>query len=1665
MSGDAWLPGEDSCRYASMDDVSVDYVDYLPQQDSARGELGQGRPPAGPGRHQRQAARAPDYSYARPAGPELQDQNSMQRRQNAPKPYPAQDYDVCSPIYYPEIPGRNSNGRDAGYDTDQLPRDTSNGWPKGHPRYNNQAPKQPVSRSPSLWAAQPAACTQPPSAPPPPRDTRDTWGATSTSSSDRMPQPGLSRTQATHQHSAPHHGPPGPPPPQAENWQTNLPQDQGWPGAAPGQGQPSAKGGGGGPPSNPWTQMAPAAAPVVVRMSRRDAWARFAALEGCIQVCLANVSHPNSLHFSQAGFARLRADLGIGSLLLAPVTMSGGLSSPAPSASEICWEDPDSMAVTAAALPSSLRPLGSGPTSLQQRPGPGMWDQAAPWGAGSEGIAGEDDGFANPGLAAGGAARGRPQSGKAPGPVLRLQLGQLSLKGSGMLDRIKRWASRRAGAAGGAAGAGTGAGANSGGSGEGSQHDLVMYLLAPNGQQLLRCPVDARGQPVVDCSQQQWVELPEQQAAQPDAGCLRLEVKGREGPLAAGAIQLHRLWQLAMQAQLEAATQHRRGTSTGPPVANPCGWPGGRGQAPTNFPTGAPDRSKQQQQGGKASSGQGSDPQTVVAIAKLTPMERHEEIGEVQVLVCSGNSMLQAQQRWAPGGWAEEQEEALDDDELVGATYGGGWMGQDGLSGHRSSGARRHGNPGSNALGTAELQDSELEGAGSTTGSVKLSAYAAYRCALRAALAAESCGSHRLEVTGPWHWLLYSFAELYGVRRYYGILSHLQWMLQPGVASTQKECLILILREMGILSRHRAQLNAQESALMIRVVRDVEELLRMAFEMYPSLVSNLPDGTLEATEEQPLRTAVLLYHMVAPELSPTAHDWLASRWQAAARKQWVVLRTKWQSAEPELLASLAAAVAAEQQEQEAAGSSGGTGSDLVTCEAEGEQPGALQGTSLRQHRQNIVQQQREQAALRDMRKQAQQQGYASDSKLVKVYRSVQYVCQLMQEDLSFALALKNLDGLLPATPELPQATAEFYCQQFLSILRITLRWYPPLLPTEPAVDLLVSVARMQTYLEVSSLNHDGQQRAHLDALELFRPHVNTWIAATQHRLIEQCAALQLVPGQPGPPGASNGGRPKPAAALLLGSVPGAAAPLVTTMLDSAERELGCYQRVVEHWPAFGQPLEAAMCCVLREVLNALLTLCRVAGGSALARGANSQQAQNNSGANSHGSSTGGSERGPGAGVTAGHPPGTSGMGQGQGGSHQRTASAMPAGQVNLYAGGEVQQQQQQRQAGQHQRSASVMLLADSAGCQAPSGLGPLAAAARMQHSPGLPPGASAAASPQAHPDLYSRSGFNSPYSMGPSSQHSSPGPQGQLNMAAGGFQQQLPSNQQGGPAPGAPPPPPCQLYMREVALLNALVVFMGFVPKFEDNLLAWCSERGKALDDVARTAGEKQLPSATGLLEDVGGPLIGAQLAQLVKELRSQYSAGVSACASHLAEHLRSYEPSSIALVLAAPLPSRDALLRQGGVLSTQQVSVASLQQQWVEALLRPVLLGVGDALHSLRKHLEARVFVATARALWDYVGKDLYEFVEALQEESKPVPSTRSPAPPPSTRTQAWQARQHAHLAATRLDGLFRQAIGEALAGSSTAGRDLEPPAHIDRVHKLLQRSNAAANMAYTPF
>ena len=48
--------------------------------------------------------------------------------------------------------------------------------------------------------------------------------------------------------------------------------------------------------------------------------------------------------------------------------------------------------------------------------------------------------------------------------------------------------------------------------------------------------------------------------------------------------------------------------------------------------------------------------------------------------------------------------------------------------------------------------------------------------------------------------------------------------------------------------------------------------------------------------------------------------------------------------------------------------------------------------------------------------------------------------------------------------------------------------------------------------------------------------------------------------------------------------------------------------------------------------------------------------------------------------------------------------------------------------------------------------------------------------------------------------------------------------------------------------------------------------------------------------------------------------------------------------------------------------------------LMRPITTCLDDTLNNMRSGLDPRVFVALGRAMWDYVGKDLYEFVMDLQ-------------------------------------------------------------------------------------
>lgn len=53
-----------------------------------------------------------------------------------------------------------------------------------------------------------------------------------------------------------------------------------------------------------------------------------------------------------------------------------------------------------------------------------------------------------------------------------------------------------------------------------------------------------------------------------------------------------------------------------------------------------------------------------------------------------------------------------------------------------------------------------------------------YDLMLEAALESQQCGPKRLQLTGPWLWLLTEFGETYGIRDTYAKLAHLRWVIR-----------------------------------------------------------------------------------------------------------------------------------------------------------------------------------------------------------------------------------------------------------------------------------------------------------------------------------------------------------------------------------------------------------------------------------------------------------------------------------------------------------------------------------------------------------------------------------------------------------------------------------------------------------------------------------------------------------------------------------------------------------------------------------------------------------------------------------------------------------------------------------------------------------------------
>eukprot|EP00803_Ostreobium_quekettii_P008071 evm.model.scf_392.11 EVM.evm.TU.scf_392.11 scf_392:73995-87831(+) len=179
---------------------------------------------------------------------------------------------------------------------------------------------------------------------------------------------------------------------------------------------------------------------------------------------------------------------------------------------------------------------------------------------------------------------------------------------------------------------------------------------------------------------------------------------------------------------------------------------------------------------------------------------------------------------------------------------------------------------------------------------------------------------------------------------------------------------------------------------------------------------------------------------------------------------------------------------------------------------------------------------------------------------------------------------------------------------------------------------------------------------------------------------------------------------------------------------------------------------------------------------------------------------------------------------------------------------------------------------------------------------------------------------------------------------------------------------------REATLLNSLMRLLVEVPRLEDLLRGWPKGDDKRntqehMDAESRGAADAEsfVPRHVYELEDM--PLqVGAEFAQLSKELRSQFSVAVRLSAERMLAMINGTFWVSIVNVLKRASDE----YRQG------------CSQSEISTLMQPLLESFRHTLQTIRGHLENRVFVSLVRGLWDNVSEDLYLYVLELKENER---------------------------------------------------------------------------------
>ena len=423
--------------------------------------------------------------------------------------------------------------------------------------------------------------------------------------------------------------------------------------------------------------------------------------------------------------------------------------------------------------------------------------------------------------------------------------------------------------------------------------------------------------------------------------------------------------------------------------------------------------------------------------------------------------------------------------------------------------------------------------AGAARPCLTVTAWDVYDAVFAAALSAQKCGPRRLTVTGHWAWLLRAFAQSYGVRPTYTSLAHAAWIVQPSNATATAYCLTTLKSLLAPLVEAGDTLPPAERALLAAVETDATALVAATLEAYHCLSEDAPTGVTEGGAAAPV--------VPPPALQPAVElcGLLCAARAAPADAAWLAAR-------------FAAAAVRRYAALETA------------CEA----------------------------AAPPYHTAAAAAAAAGDGGAAAAYGRLEALATALRAELGADLTIHDA-AVLPSCINLPQLAAAEYGRLFANRLAAVLSAHPPPEPTQPAVDLLVTVGQQQEFLAYHNLLPPAGHPGALDALAVFGPHVRSWIEGSRAALVTRCRALEATTVA--------------TAAISRGSTtttsPGGVAPLVDELLALAGAEVGRYERVVRYWPEFGADVEGAACAALRAATAAVSRQCGLvqvpAGGDVL----------------------------------------------------------------------------------------------------------------------------------------------------------------------------------------------------------------------------------------------------------------------------------------------------------------------------------------------------------------------------------------------------------------------------------------------------------------------------------